>query len=112
MVTITKLQSLVVFKKPIVPRSFHSRNRKKLKTPTVIGIKITLVRQPKLSKNPNSKKFLKGISSSLVIFIEQNQIKDNNKQQMESLPMRAISENHAGKKTGHNPAPMAAQFHR
>ena len=112
MVTITKLQSLAVFKKPILPRSFHSRNSQKLKIPTVMGIKITLVKQPKLSENPNNKKCLKDTSSSLIIFMETNQPKDNNNQQLESYPLRAIAENHAGKKTGHNPAPMAAQFHR
>ena len=101
----------MAFKKPILPRSFHSRNSQKLKTPKVMGIKITLVKQPKLSKNPNNKKCFKDISRA-VIFMETNQTRDNNKQQMESLPIRAISENHAGKKTGHNPAPMAAQFHR
>ena len=107
----TKLQSLIVFKEPIRPRSFHSRNSQKLKTPTVMGIKITLVRQPKPSKDPNNKKYLKDISR-LVIFMEINQIRDNNKQQRESLPMRAISENHAGKKIGHNPAPRDAQLNR
>ena len=29
--------------------------------------------------------------------MEINQVKDSNKQQKESFPMRAISENHAGK---------------
>ena len=111
MVKTTKLQNDIVFKKPIAPRSFHSRNSQKLKTPTVMGKKIILVKQPKPSKNPNNKKCFKDIPR-LVIFMETNQIKDNNKQQMESLPMRAISENHAGKKIGHNPAPMDAQLNR
>ena len=107
----TKLHSLMVFKKPILPRSFHSRNSQKLKTPKVMGIKITLVKQPKLSKNPNNKKCFKD-TSRVVIFMETNQTRDNNKQQMESLPIRAISENHAGKRIGHNTTAMAAQFHR
>ena len=75
-----------------------------------MGTKNALVRQPKPRINPIKRKYFTDTPRRIILrqTIHVNAIK---RVQTESFPRRAVSENHPGKITGHNPHPIAAQFH-
>ena len=96
--------------RPLRPPTFLWRKTQKAKIPMLTGTKNALVRQPKPRINPIKRKYLMDTPRCIIRkqTIHVNAIK---RTQTESFPRRATSENHPGKKTGHNPHPIAAQFH-
>ena len=105
-----KLENPTACLRPLLPPIFLWRKIQKAKTPILMGTKNALVRQPKPRMNPIKRKYFTDTPRRIILrqIIHVNAI---NRAQTESFPRRAVSENHPGKKTGHNPHPIAAQFH-